>query len=315
VAGVNPSGEAVSPTNSNGNSNNNPNRRVEKFGSFGTPQICLFCSDVDVAVFEIGIMDAGKKKKKDNENDEGKTVDIKELTEAEKSKLKEEEFKKKVDKWRKIVNSGVSDDDEEEEEEEEEDGNDCSSSDGYDDDGMFAGAESDDGIEVDEFGFNVTVDQNISGRTTPTAGIPSLTRKKRALCNNLLKSLSKPLRKTPYITALHIRQKARIPIINFTTVFGVEVDVGIGGLAGVDTTAYAGECVRKYGNLFSDVCCAVKLLLVQRGYDKPFTGGIGSYKLYVASEFENENEERSDEYIAACRRFAPRVVASLLVIR
>ena len=136
----------------------------------------------------------------------------------------------------------------------------------------------------EEFGFNISMNSNSNSnkqQSGDTFQPPSLSKKKRALCNNLLKSLSKPLRKTPYVLNLHIRQKARIPIINFDTAFGIEVDVGIGGLAGVDTTAYAGMCVGTYGKLFSDVCLCVKILLVQRGYDKPFTGGIGSYKLYV----------------------------------
>jgi len=78
--------------------------------------------------------------------------------------------------------------------------------------------------------------------------------------------------------------------------------VGIGGVAGVDTTAYAMGCVERWP-AFKNVILVLKILLVQRGYDKPFTGGIGSYKLYVllaallesvgggeVSESESENE-------------------------
>jgi len=234
---------------------------VEKFGSFGTPEVCLFCSDVDVAVFDEGMASPQKVTQPPPRGKEG-----------DENKVKDAAFRAKVDRWKHLMIEKDDNEWEISDSDEDDEGN------GLDDSKSLSG---DDG---DKFGFNISVESanSSSGKSSPNLSqAPSISRKKRNLCNDLLNSLSKPLRKAPYVSNLFIRRKARIPIINFYTAFGIEVDIAVGGVASVDTTAYASECIKAHGSLFSDVCLCLKLLLVQRGYDKPFTGGIGSYKLYV----------------------------------
>lgn len=54
---------------------------------------------------------------------------------------------------------------------------------------------------------------------------------------NALYRLARPL--GPYATNLHVRKKARVPIINMVTRFGYECDIAIGGHNGTDTSSYA----------------------------------------------------------------------------
>jgi len=83
-----------------------------------------------------------------------------------------------------------------------------------------------------------------------------------------------------YVHTIECRTKARVPIINCSTRMGFEGDIAIGGHNGVDTSMYAQVQSARYCS-FAPVVVVLKIIMSQQGLDKPFTGGLGSYKLYV----------------------------------
>ena len=83
-----------------------------------------------------------------------------------------------------------------------------------------------------------------------------------------------------YVHTIECRTKARVPIINCSTRMGFEGDIAIGGHNGVDTSMYAQAQSARYRS-FAPVVVVLKIIMSQQGLDKPFTGGLGSYKLYV----------------------------------
>jgi hypothetical protein len=104
----------------------------------------------------------------------------------------------------------------------------------------------------------------------------------------LLKLAARILSKHRWVTAIHVRAHAKVPIVNLSTPFGVEVDLGVGGATGVDTSDYSSSLAARFPDAFSPTVLALKALLRQWDLDKPFTGGLGSFKLYVmvAAHFE-----------------------------
>ena len=95
----------------------------------------------------------------------------------------------------------------------------------------------------------------------------------------VLKEISRSIASTPWCTHLQLRSKARVPIITFSSSCGVEGDVGIDGYAGTDTSDYSSKLVRKFPETFADIVLVLKIFLKQQGLEKPFTGGVGSFKL------------------------------------
>jgi hypothetical protein len=157
--------------------------------------------------------------------------------------------------------------------------------------------------EWDDSGMEVSFVSHASpaGKLAPTAA-PTLDDETRAKVIRALNSLSRRLRGNSLTKNVHVRKKAKVPIINMETRFGYECDIAIGGHNGTDTSSFAlSQCkkFRRYvrpgsddtylrcnpnpASLFSfaDVVLLLKILLNQHGLDKPFTGGIGSFKLYV----------------------------------
>jgi non-canonical poly(A) RNA polymerase PAPD5/7 len=65
-----------------------------------------------------------------------------------------------------------------------------------------------------------------------------------------------------------------------TTRFGFDSDLALGGHNGMDTSQYVKKLIQKYDS-YATVVLFLKILLQQTSLDKPFTGGLGSYKLYV----------------------------------
>jgi len=108
----------------------------------------------------------------------------------------------------------------------------------------------------------------------------------RTLVVRSLFKLTRPLRS--FSSQIHVRSKARVPIINMLTNFGFECDIALGGHNGADTSSYASTQLSRFKS-FSTLVVFLKILLGQQGLDKPFTGGIGSYSLYVlvASHLEH----------------------------
>lgn len=84
----------------------------------------------------------------------------------------------------------------------------------------------------------------------------------------------------PYVSNLEFRSHARVPILVYDTKFNIEMNIALGGHNGIDTSHFANGQCNKYKS-FASVVLVLKMLLRQMDLDKPFTGGIGSYKLYV----------------------------------
>jgi hypothetical protein len=99
--------------------------------------------------------------------------------------------------------------------------------------------------------------------------------------------LGAALKKCPVHDRHEVRSRARVPIIALETRIGVDADVALGGHNGTDTSQYAGAILKRYKS-FSPVVLLLKLLLRQTDLDKPFTGGLGSYKLYVLVAYHIE---------------------------
>jgi hypothetical protein len=120
----------------------------------------------------------------------------------------------------------------------------------------------------------------------PSKASLSAGEKKRVV--KLLKLAARILSKHRWVTAIHVRAHAKVPIVNLSTPFGVEVDLGVGGATGVDTSDYSSSLAARFPDAFSPTVLALKALLRQWDLDKPFTGGLGSFKLYVmvAAHFE-----------------------------
>jgi len=96
-----------------------------------------------------------------------------------------------------------------------------------------------------------------------------------------LSKLNRKLQRSRYFaTSINFIRHARVPIVKFMSQVGVEVDISIGGLNGADTSLYAAkQCVRYTS--FAPVVLALKIIMGQQDLDTPFTGGLGSFKLYV----------------------------------
>lgn len=115
------------------------------------------------------------------------------------------------------------------------------------------------------------IDKDNEKRNGPTG-------RARTLVVNSLYRLTRPLRQ--HATQMSVRKKARVPIMNFVSHFGFECDIAIGGHNGTDTRSYAATQSARFKS-FPCVVVLLKILLSQHSLDKPFTGGIGSYALYV----------------------------------
>ena len=96
-----------------------------------------------------------------------------------------------------------------------------------------------------------------------------------------LNTLSRRLRKQSWSTQVTVRKHAKVPIVNLLTTFAFELDLCVGGHNGTDTSSYARCYIEQYGACFSTTVLVLKILLAQHDLDKPFTGGLGSFKLYV----------------------------------
>lgn len=64
------------------------------------------------------------------------------------------------------------------------------------------------------------------------------------------------------------------------TSMGFHTDIAIGGHNGSDTSLFASKQVERYHS-FAPVVLVLKIIMGQQYLDEPFTGGLGSYKLYV----------------------------------
>jgi hypothetical protein len=120
--------------------------------------------------------------------------------------------------------------------------------------------------------------------------------------NQILATLSQYLRSLDYTRALEFRSKARVPIINLIHKGDIECDISI-GLSNQKTNnliqllSYQhntispqqgqGRCSSsssssssQFTKIFFEISCFLKIFFHQFYLDLPYTGGLGSYKIY-----------------------------------
>jgi hypothetical protein len=98
-----------------------------------------------------------------------------------------------------------------------------------------------------------------------------------ALCSSLRK---KAHRRDMAIQHITLIKTAKVPIIKIQTTHGFPVDIAVGGF-GTDTSLYAQKQMARYPYSFVPVVIVLKTLLAQHQLDEPYSGGLGSYKLYI----------------------------------
>jgi hypothetical protein len=74
----------------------------------------------------------------------------------------------------------------------------------------------------------------------------------RTMVVNALYKITRHLR--PYAATLHVRKKAKVPIINLSSHFGFECDIAMGGHNGTDTSSYASAQVARFKRYVVMVC-------------------------------------------------------------
>ena len=93
-----------------------------------------------------------------------------------------------------------------------------------------------------------------------------------------LRWIGAALRQTSWASRVDVRENARVPIINFTDrSSGLEVDLS---LERCETTELVEMLCSDYTAL-EPLAIVLKVLLQQADLNTPYTGGIGSFKLYV----------------------------------
>eukprot|EP00934_Nitzschia_sp_Nitz4_P008632 Nitzschia sp. Nitz4//scaffold74_size92883//53864//58924//NITZ4_004827-RA/size92883-augustus-gene-0.6-mRNA-1//1//CDS//3329557607//8622//frame0 len=133
--------------------------------------------------------------------------------------------------------------------------------------------------ELDESGMEVS----FVAPTTPKASnlpLQEQSEEQRKLVIRALNSLSRRIRKKCLAQQVTVRKWARVPIINMATEAGFECDITVAGFNGTDTSSFANFQCQRFKS-FSTVVVLLKVLLEQHDLDKPFTGGLGSFRLYV----------------------------------
>jgi hypothetical protein len=131
--------------------------------------------------------------------------------------------------------------------------------------------------------FHRSARQGTGGRAGAGAGADAAERGRVKLRNERLERLTalcNHLRAMGWLDVIELRKRARVPIINLTHKADIECDVGL-GVDAEDTTEHVTMMKKCYGAEFIVVALFLKMLLRINDLDKPFTGGIGSYKLYV----------------------------------
>ena len=100
-----------------------------------------------------------------------------------------------------------------------------------------------------------------------------------------LKALASHIQPMGWCIEMEVRLHARVPIIVLKHRSGLEVDVSL-GVSADEHTAIIEQLVASCGHdNFFPVCAVLKIFLAQQQLDTPFTGGIGSFKLYCMVVF------------------------------
>jgi len=157
----------------------------------------------------------------------------------------------------------------------------CSSSSNSSSNETYDKNDDDDTTNMEISYVNIPNDNdNTTTSTKKRTQLPTLTRSARQKVVGALYQLRKKLHKSSIIDRVEVRAKARVPILCVSTCFGFDFDLSLGGQNGADTTNYVQAQVKRFKS-FPTVALFLKALMQQTDLDKPFTGGLGSYRLYV----------------------------------
>eukprot|EP00808_Paulinella_micropora_P009691 g55537.t1 len=95
-----------------------------------------------------------------------------------------------------------------------------------------------------------------------------------------LGALERSLAQLPWIAQVKSVLNTKVPLVTLTDrITGVEADLSLEG-GGMQTSAFVSACV-KHLPPFRSLAIVLKLILYQEDLHKPFTGGLGSFRLYV----------------------------------
>lgn len=83
-----------------------------------------------------------------------------------------------------------------------------------------------------------------------------------------------------WVSQIEMRPRARVPIIHLVHLCTVEADISL-GLAAHDTTDVVFALCKEAGPALPILAAFLKVYLSQLYLDMPFTGGLGSFKLYA----------------------------------
>eukprot|EP01032_Pedospumella_encystans_P007523 gene7523-9020_t len=95
-----------------------------------------------------------------------------------------------------------------------------------------------------------------------------------------LEELYEELKSARWVQRIEYRPRARVPIINLSHRSGVECDISM-DLPLQSTLHVVRALLQRCGPALAKLSAFLKIYLNQLGLDAPFTGGLGSYKLYV----------------------------------
>ena len=176
---------------------------------------------------------------------------------------------------------GMGDGQSDESDQDEEDPNDGSDDSGSLGDGDAGGNDGgDDDIELNLAAGGDTVSSSSGGGGKSKASTAWEAETKLRM-QNLLRLLAAHLQPMGWCSQMEVRAKARVPIIALTHRSGVSVDISL-GVAAEDHTTTVKQMIQSCGFLdFFPLCSFLKIFLAQLDLDKPYIGGIGSFKLYA----------------------------------
>ena len=133
-----------------------------------------------------------------------------------------------------------------------------------------------------------------------------------------LRSLAYSLKRSQWARDVEFRAKARVPIVTLVdAITGVAVDVGgaVGRSEGETTTRVVRQMATRWPQLFRPLLLFLKMALAEAELNKPFTGGLGSFKLCMllamflerktkgASQRRDSGESQLGHYFLAFLRF------------
>lgn len=162
-------------------------------------------------------------------------------------------------------------------------GDDCEGDEGEDGDGdesnweqWKSGGRADEDLEL-----NLS-SSAASSSSSSSRGRPSISESVRKLrVQAMLKLVAAHLRGMGWCMDLDVRLKARVPIIALKHRCGLSVDISLGVAAEDHTTTVRQMIQSSSFREFFPICSFLKIFLAQLDLDKPYIGGVGSFKLYA----------------------------------